>query len=142
MSDKVERFTVSIPPNLLGTFDEVCAAKGYASRSEAIRDAIRNYLIAHEWDDQDSNKEVVGTITLVYQHDNQRLANQLLEEQHGQHDRVLASLHVHLDRANCLEVIVVRGPANDVAALADHLISLRGVKHGRLVTSTVGTDMD
>jgi len=138
MAARIERFTISIPPELLTTFDEVCAAKGYASRSEAVRDAIRNYLVAHEWGLQASDTEVVGTITLVYDHDNHRLASRLLDEQHARHDQVLSTLHVHLDASNCLEVIVLRGPAPEVAALADRLISLRGVKHGRLVTSSAG----
>jgi CopG family transcriptional regulator, nickel-responsive regulator len=137
MPDAVARFTVSIPPDLLSTFDEVCAGKGYASRSEAIRDAIRDYLVSHEWSEEDPG-EVVGTITLVYDHEVRHLSDELLDRQHRNHTHILSALHVHLDPRNCLEVIVVRGTAPQVGALADELISLRGVKHGRLVTTTAG----
>ena len=141
MPESVARFTISIPPELLATFDEVCAGKGYASRSEAIRDAIRDYLIAHDWAGSNDDHEVVGTITLVYDHESRRLTDELTERQHRHHTHVLSSLHIHLDRHNCLEVVVVRGTGKEVAALADELISLRGVKHGRLVCSTTGSDL-
>lgn len=141
MPDAVARFTVSIPPDLLTTFDEVCASKGYASRSEAVRDAIRDYLVAHRWQAGEDHGEVVGTITLVYDHEIRRLSDELLERQHRQHTHVLSSLHIHLDERNCLEVVVVRGTGAEVASLADELISLRGVKHGRLVCTTAGTDL-
>ena len=142
MPDAVARFTISIPPELLTTFDEVCAGKGYTSRSEAVRDAIRDYLVAHDWSPQsDNGSEVVGTITLVYDHEVRRLSDELLERQHRHHTRILSSLHVHLDAQNCLEVVVVKGPGGEVSALADELISLRGVKHGRLVCSTAGTGL-
>jgi CopG family nickel-responsive transcriptional regulator len=141
MPDAVARFTVSIPPELLTTFDEVCAHKGYASRSEAIRDAIRDYLVAHQWGAEEQAGEMVGTITLVYDHEVRHLADQLTQRQHQHHAHVLSSLHIHLDARNCLEVVVVRGTGAQVTALADELISLRGVKHGRLVCSTAGADI-
>lgn len=141
MPESVARFTISIPPELLTTFDEVCAGKGYASRSEAIRDAIRDYLIAHDWATAGDDREVVGTITLVYDHESRRLTDELTERQHRRHAQVLSSLHIHLDPRNCLEVVVVRGSGQEVAALADELISLRGVKHGRLVCTTTGSDL-
>jgi CopG family transcriptional regulator, nickel-responsive regulator len=141
MPDSVARFTISVPPELLSTFDEVCASKGYASRSEAVRDAIRDYLIQHDWDLEGDEKEVVGTITLVYDHQVRHLSDELLERQHRQHTHVLSSLHLHLDAHNCLEVVVVRGTKTEVAALADELISLRGVKHGRLVAASAGSDI-
>lgn len=135
MPDAVARFTISIPPELLTTFDEVCASKGYTSRSEAVRDAIRDYLVSHDWSGGNGAGEVVGTITLVYDHDTRRLTDELLERQHRNHSRVLSSLHVHLDAKSCLEVVVVKGSGPEVTAFADELISLRGVKHGRLVCS-------
>lgn len=137
MPDSVARFTISIPPELLATFDEVCASKGYASRSEAIRDAIRDYLIAHEWSAAD-NGEVVGTITLVYGNGVRRLTEELTERQTRRQTQVMSTLHVHLDADNSIAVVVVRGSGREVAALADELISLRGVKHGRLVYSATG----
>lgn len=134
MPDAVERFTISIPPDLLTTFDEVCAGKGYASRSEAVRDAIRDYLVAHDWSGE-PNGDVVGTITLVYGADG-RAARDATPP--GDHAHILSSLSVPLDGSHSLEVIVARGSSAGVCALADELISLRGVKHGRLVRTTTG----
>ncbi len=141
MPDSVARFTVSLAPELLASFDEVCAGKGYASRSEAIRDAIRDYLVAHRWDADGGGEEVVGTITLVYDHESRRTSDELLDIQHADHTHVLSTMHIHLDARNCLEVTVVRGTGAEVTALADGLISLRGVKFGRLVSATTGSGL-
>ena len=145
MPDTVARFTISVPPELLSSFDAVSATKGYTSRSEAVRDALRDYLVAHEWESDgtgpDDRSEVVGTITLVYDHEIRRLSDELMERQHRVHAHILSTLHVHLDDRNCLEVIVVRGRREEIVDLADSLISLRGVKFGRLVNATTGADL-
>lgn len=143
MTEPVARFTISIPPDLLDQFDEVSASKGYASRSEAVRDAIRDYLVAHEWSGEadDAAAEVVGTVTLVYDHHSRGVSDELLQHQHDHHGQILSVLHVHLDAHNCLEVIVIRGAREDVKTLADQLISLRGVKFGRLVCATSGAGL-
>lgn len=135
MPDSVARFTISIPPELLATFDEVCAGKGYASRSEAIRDAIRDYLISHDWSVEADGREVVGTITLIYGAGARRLAEELAERQSRRKTQLLSTLHVPLDTERSIAVVVVRGSGREVTALADELISLRGVEHGRLVCS-------
>ncbi|MBM3458465.1 MAG: nickel-responsive transcriptional regulator NikR [Armatimonadetes bacterium] len=141
MSEPLSRFTVSIPQSLLEQFDAVSAGKGYGSRSEAVRDAIRDSLVEHQWTESREAGEVVGTIVLVYDHQTRRTSEELIDQQHHHHHNVLSSLHIHLDERNCLEVIVVRGTGSEVSHLADALISLRGVKHGRLVCSTTGTDL-
>jgi CopG family nickel-responsive transcriptional regulator len=138
MPDSVARFTISIPPELLATFDEVCASKGYASRSEAIRDAIRDYLIAHEWAAAAERGEVVGTITLVCGSGPRRISEELAERLSRRRTQVLSTLEVPADDNNSVVVLVVKGPGVEVAALADELISLRSVKHGRLVSATTG----
>jgi CopG family nickel-responsive transcriptional regulator len=130
------RFGVSIPQSLAAAFDRRLRAKGYRSRSEAIRDIIRDYLVAGEWEGYSG--EVVGTITVVYGHTTRELTQVLTELQHRHHAEIVCSTHVHLDEHNCLEVIVVKGPARQVQAIADRLISTRGVKHGKLVSTTTG----
>jgi CopG family transcriptional regulator, nickel-responsive regulator len=141
MPDSVARFTISVPPELLTLFDEVSAGKGYASRSEAVRDAIREYLVTHEWSADGSGGEVVATITLLYDHEGRRFADELQERRQRRHATILSSMQVHLDGRNSLEVIVARGSRGEVTALADELISLQGVKHGRLVCTTTGADL-
>ena len=138
MAEKFDRVTVSIAPELLATFDEVCAAKGYASRSEAMRDAIRNYLVSHRWEAPGEDDEVFGTITLVYEPGDGRTLAELLAAKNDSQAAVRGSLLVPLDATNSLEVIVVGGAFAAVSDLADKLISTRGVKHGRLCTTAAG----
>lgn len=133
----VERFGVSMSRRLLEQFDRVIRAKGYRSRSEAIRDVVRDYLVAREW--AEGQGEVVGTVTIVYDHHTRELGEALTHFQHAHTGAVICSTHVHLDGHNCLEVVVLKGPPGDVQVIADRLISTRGVKHGRLVCTTTGS---
>lgn len=132
------RFGVSIDAGLLDRFDRLIAARGFRNRSEALRDLIRERLVEEDWA---TNADVVGTITLVYDHHVRELAERLTNLQHHHHRNVLSSLHVHLDAANCVEVVVVRGAADAIRGLASHLIGAKGVKHGKLVMSTTGSGL-
>lgn len=125
---KLTRFGVSLDEELLEPFDALCAVKGYSNRSEAIRDLIRKALVAEEW--QQADGQGAGTLTLVYDHHKNDLARRLTQMQHDEHDIIIATLHVHLDHHNCLEVLILKGEAARVRALADKLISCKGVKHG------------
>lgn len=130
------RFGISIDETLLERFDQLIDGKGYNNRSEAIRDLIRNALVEDEWGHDDS--ETVGTVTIVYDHHTRDLGDKLTEHQHSHHDSIISAMHVHLDSHHCLEVVVVKGSARDVRKLADELIGTKGVKHGKLVTTTSG----
>ncbi len=133
---QLTRFGISMDTRLLEQFDALVARKGYVNRSEAIRDLIRNALVEEQWSRGD--EEIVGTVTLVYDHHVRDLADKLTEHQHDHHDAIVSALHVHLDHDHCLEVVVVRGPASRVKRLADELIGTKGVKHGKLVMTTTG----
>jgi len=133
------RFGISIDDRLLQRFDEMTRQKGYINRSEAIRDLIRAALVEDQW--ARGEEEIVGTVTLVYDHHTRDLSEKLTEQQHSHHDDIVSTLHVHLDAHHCLEVVVVRGKARDVKRLADELIGTKGVKHGKLVTSTTGHEL-
>jgi CopG family nickel-responsive transcriptional regulator len=135
----LERFGVSMEMELLQQFDGLITKRGYASRSEAIRDLIRREIVKEEW--SKPGQEVVGTVTLVYEHHAHDLADRLSELQHKHHHAIVCSTHVHMDPHNCLEVVIVRGPSKKVRAIADGLISTRGVKHGDLTASTTGRAM-
>lgn len=129
MSD-LERFGVSMPADLLDEFDRAITAAGYANRSEAVRDLARKYLTERRWALEEG--EVVGTITLIYDHHVPDLGARLTQMQHDAAANVICTTHVHLDHHNCAEVIVVRGEAGEVRRLADRIIATRGVKHGEL----------
>jgi CopG family transcriptional regulator, nickel-responsive regulator len=136
MMPKVERFGVSMDDDLLGRFDAMVAARGYQSRSEAVRDMVRQELVKDEW--ADPGADVVGTISIVFEHHEAELPNVLAELQHQFHDIIICNTHVHMDEHNCLEVIIVRGSSARVKLIANTLISTKGVKHGQLVSTTTG----
>lgn len=136
---KLTRFGVSLDEELLEPFDALCAVKGYSNRSEAIRDLIRKALVAEEW--QQADGQGAGTLTLVYDHHKNDLARRLTQMQHDEHDIIIATMHVHLDHHNCLEVLILKGEAARVRALADKLISCKGVKHGTFSGTTTGQDL-
>lgn len=134
MGDLV-RTGLSLEQDLLAKFDQAISRKHYQNRSEAIRDLIRDYLVAEEID---KNVDVVGTLTLIYDHHRPNLTEKLVEAQHRAGGKVLAATHVHLDHHNCLEVIIMKGRGGDLKDLANGILSLRGVKHGQLVITSTG----
>ncbi len=131
----LERFGVSMPRELLQRFDNAIDEAGYPNRSEAVRDMARRYLVQRQWEEREG--EVVGTIALVYDHHVPGVEERLTEIQHDAVASVICTTHVHLDHHNCIEVIVVRGEADEIRQLADGMISMRGVKHGELSCTAV-----
>ena len=132
----ITRFGVSLEGRLLKRFDRLIDRKGYANRSEAIRDLIRESLVREQWDM--NLDQAVGTITLVYDHDTRELADRLTDLQHAHYETIVSTLHVHLDSHHCLEVLVLRGKASDLKAIADRLIGTRGVQHGTFSATAEG----
>ena len=137
--EPVSRFSVSLPPALLRQLDEMARDKSYDNRSLAIADMIRDRLVEHR--QKTGNEEMVGTITLVYDHHKPHLQASLTDLQHDHHDLILSTVHVHLDHHNCLEVLLVRGKASLIRKIADELIASKGVKHGKLTVTTTGKDL-
>ena len=140
MEQELMRIGVSLPEKLLSRFDEIILKRGYSSRSEGIRDAIRNYIVHYEWM-SDVQGERVGVITLVYSHSERGLVENLTEIQHESGDIIQSTLHVHLDHDNCLEVIVLRGEGKDVRIATEKMMALKGVKHVKLTTTSLGKEL-
>jgi CopG family nickel-responsive transcriptional regulator len=130
------RFGISIPRPLLESFDRLVEGAGYANRSEAIRDLIRNRLVEASW--EAGTGEMIGTLTLVYDHHVHELGDALTEIQHQHHAAILSTLHIHLDAHLCLEVLVLRGAVEVIKRIADTLTVMRGVKHGKLTVTSAG----
>lgn len=133
------RFGISIDERLLKSFDKLIDDKGYTNRSEAVRDLIRNSLVDEQW--ANDEEEMVGTVSLVFNHHTRELSDKLTEHQHSHHQEIVSALHVHLDAHHCLEVVVIKGKAKNIRKLADELIGTKGVKHGRLMTTTTGENL-
>ncbi len=135
MSEAV-RFSISTGETLLKNFDELIEKKGYGNRSEAIRELIRKFITESEW--QEGDTEVVGTITLIYNHEVRQINEGLTELQHDFHSFIISSLHVHLDEHNCLEVLAVKGRGDIIRLMASKLKNVRGVKHAKVTIGTTG----
>lgn len=131
---ELTRISISLEGALLEAFDRRNSSKGYATRSEAIRDLIRDRLVREEAEAAEG--EQVAVVSLVYDHHARELAARLIDKQHHHHDLVVSSLHVHLGERHCLEVSVLRGPAREVRHLGDELLATKGVLHGELTLTS------
>jgi CopG family transcriptional regulator, nickel-responsive regulator len=134
------RFGVSISGGLLEKFDALIETKGYTNRSEAIRDLIRDRLVEVETQDRTDAMKAIGTITIVYDHHTREIGDHLTDIAHDHHEMILSSMHIHLTHSSCLEVILVKGCGKEIRKLADRFISIRGVKHGKLVLTGLVED--
>jgi len=137
---RIARFGVSLETDLLEKFDSLIEKTGYSSRSEAIRDLIRERLVSEEWKDEE--KETVGILGLVYNHEIRELTEALTKIQHRYINIIVSSTHIHLDHHNCLEVVVLRGKSSLIKRIADELMSTRRVKHGKLIMTTTGSEIE
>ncbi|ADC90153.1 transcriptional regulator NikR, CopG family [Thermocrinis albus DSM 14484] len=131
MREKYVRFCVSLPKDLLEELDRRTVLRGYSSRSELVRDLIREMLIEDMWEREE--EDVVGVLTIVYDHHDIRLVSRMLDVQHKYHVNVLCNTHVHLDHRNCLETMIIKGKASQIEGLSTQLAGMRGVKFAKLV---------
>ena len=134
----LKRFTISLDEKQLEQFDTAIKQRKYVNRSEAIRDLIRSAFVEEEWQ---ADKDVVGVISMVYDHHQSKLQEKVTEIQHEYHHQIVSATHIHMDHHNCLEVVIVKGKAGSVNELADRLRSLRGVRNCKMAMSTTGKDL-
>lgn len=132
------RFGVSIDEELLQKFDQLNEGI-YNNRSEAIRDLIRDKMVEEEW--QGGEQEVIGSLTLIYDHHQRGLSEKMLKLQHDHHHLFKSNLHLHLTHDCCLEVIVVQGQAKELKEVSQRMIGLKGVKHGKLTITSTGEQL-
>jgi len=137
----MQRVTITIDDELLAALDQMIATRGYQNRSEAIRDLARAGM-ADLPGDAPAQHESVAALVYVYDHEGRDLAKRLTRSFHDHHDLSLATMHVHLDHESCMEVAVLRGVMSDIRHFAEHVISERGVRHGRLVAVPVDVETE
>jgi CopG family nickel-responsive transcriptional regulator len=130
----VVRFGVSLEKEILGALDDYSVENKFSNRSQAVRHLISNNVVIKKWQ---CNNIVAGSITLVYDHHKRDILSVITEIQHSYHDSILSSQHFHLDHDNCLEIIAVKGKSKDLTELADKLIAIKGIQHGRLSMSRI-----
>lgn len=128
----VIRFGVSLEHEMLKALDDYIKDNQLANRSQAIRHLINNNLVEKKWQ---CNNIVAGSITLFYDHHKHDLLNHLTQIQHKYYHAILSSLHFHLDHDKCMEIIAIKGKAATLTQLADELIAVKGIQHGKLTMS-------
>ena len=132
-SEDTIRFSVSLPAGLLEELDRRVTSRGYPSRSELVRDMIRERLVEDAWQ---AGEEVAGVLAIVYDHHQRELAQKLIDIQHDEHVHVLCSTHVHLDHHNCLETIILEGHPPEIEHIAAEIGGLKGVKFAKLTRTS------
>ena len=132
-SDGTIRFSVSLPAGLLEELDRRVTSRGYPSRSELVRDMIRERLVEEAWQ---GGEEVAGVLSIIYDHHQRELAQKLIDIQHNEHVHVLCSTHVHLDHHNCLETIILEGHPPEIEHIAAEIGGLKGVKFAKLTRTS------
>lgn len=133
----VTRIGVSLEPDLLAQFDKVIEKKGYVSRSEAIRDLVRDTLAENEW--KNEREFMCGVVIIVYDHDVPGLSEKITEIQHARMGEIYTSIHMHLDHDRCMEVIAVEGELGQLKTIANDLSSLKGVLRCKLTMASKAT---
>jgi len=136
---ELARFGVSLENRLLEKYDRLIKRKGYSTRSEALRDLIRQELVRKEWEE---DNEVAGAVTFVYDHHQRGLTSRLTDIQHDYQGLIISTQHIHLDHDNCLEIVAVKGRAKEVQKLAHALQSVKGVRHGTLSMTSTGRSIE
>jgi CopG family transcriptional regulator, nickel-responsive regulator len=135
------RFGVSIEDGLLENFDALSNERGYANRSEALRDLIRKSLIKKKVS-FDADTQVLGSLTLVYDHHSTTVLQDMAAIQHNHHNLILSVMHLHVNHTDCLEILALSGKTKHINSLADELISLKGVKHGKLCVTLPSSEIN
>ena len=132
---KLFRFGVSLNSELLKKFDALLKRKNYTNRSKAIADLIREEFVEEQWLE---GGEVAGAITIVFDHHKRELVNKLMDIQHDFQQVIVSAQHIHLDHDNCLEIIAVKGRADDVKKLSNKMKAVKGIKHETVSMTTTG----
>ena len=128
------RISMSLPKKLLNEFDEVLKDRGYNSRSNGIRDALKDYIIRYQWMNEVEG-ERIGIVSVIYDHHYTGILEDITDIQHKFRAEITATMHIHMTEKNCLEVIVVKGDAKDIRDLTEQLMKLKGVEHVKLSTT-------
>jgi len=128
------RFSVSLPNDLLSKLDERIVDKGYASRSEFVRDLIREQIIQQEG--ESASEDVIGILTISYDHHQRELVGKIVDAQHSHYVNTVCATHVHLDHDNCIEVVIIKGKPDEIERLSTKIGGLRGVKFAKLTRTS------
>ncbi|HHG73452.1 MAG TPA: nickel-responsive transcriptional regulator NikR [Persephonella sp.] len=134
MGEKLVRFSITIPEELLDYIDKNLIKKGYSSRSEFVRDLVREMIVSDRW--SDDKNEVVGVLTVIYDHHQRELTQKMIDLQHSKYINIMCTTHVHLDHNNCLETIIIKGKPSEIESISMKIAGLKGVKFAKLTKTS------
>ena len=134
MGEKLVRFSITIPEELLDYIDKNLIKKGYSSRSEFVRDLVREMIVSDRW--SDDQNEVVGVLTVIYDHHKRELTQKMIDLQHSKYINIMCTTHVHLDHNNCLETIIIKGKPSEIESISMKIAGLKGVKFAKLTKTS------
>ncbi|WP_456465676.1 nickel-responsive transcriptional regulator NikR [Persephonella sp.] len=134
MGEKLVRFSITIPEELLDYIDKNLIKKGYSSRSEFVRDLVREMIVSDRW--SDDQNEVVGVLTVIYDHHQRELTQKMIDLQHSKYINIMCTTHVHLDHNNCLETIIIKGKPSEIESISMKIAGLKGVKFAKLTKTS------
>lgn len=134
MGEKLVRFSITIPEELLDYIDKNLIKKGYSSRSEFVRDLVREMIVSDRW--SDDQNEVVGVLTVIYDHHQRELTQKMIDLQHSKYINIMCTTHVHLDHNNCLETIIIKGKPSEIESIYMKIAGLKGVKFAKLTKTS------
>ncbi|MDP3104747.1 MAG: nickel-responsive transcriptional regulator NikR [Candidatus Methanoperedens sp.] len=140
MDQDLSRIGVSLPENLLEKFDEIITKRGYSSRSEGIRDAIRGYIRYYDWMSEVQG-ERIGILSMTYDHSQRGLVTSLLDIEHEFSSTTRSAVHVHISHDECMEVLILQGDGKEIKAVAEKIIAQKGVKNVKLTTIKPGQEI-
>ncbi|GIX42352.1 MAG: putative nickel-responsive regulator [Leptospiraceae bacterium] len=129
-NEKVVRFSISLPEELLKIMDNNFIHQGYASRSEFIRDLIREKIVSEKWENPE--EQVIGVLSIIYNHHTSDLSEKMIQIQHNNLINILCNLHIHVNHEDCLEVIVMKGLAKEIQKINIEISGIRGIKFSEL----------
>lgn len=140
MEQDLSRIGVSLPENLLEKFDEIITKRGYSSRSEGIRDAIRGYIRYYDWMSEVQG-ERIGLLSMTYDHSQRGLVTSLLDLEHDFVKIIKSAVHIHISHDECMEVLIMHGDGKEIKVAAERIIALKGVKNVKLTTIKPGQEV-
>lgn len=139
MDQDMSRIGVSLPENLLEKFDKIITKRGYSSRSEGVRDAIRGYIRFYDWMGEVQG-ERIGILSMTYEHSRRGLVSSLLDVEHEFATITRSTVHVHISNDECMEVLILQGDGKEVKAVAERIMALKGVNNVKLTTIKPGQE--
>ncbi len=128
--------SISLTDPLLERIDSLVSDKGFSSRSEAVRDALRNYLSEYELNRFEEGW-ITATITAISEHESHEVDEKLTRIRHQHSKVVFSNMHLHLSDNYCLEIFITQGEATDILDFVSRIRAIQGIQQVRYTTNPI-----